>query len=632
MTVLSRKNIRKVFYGLFFLSKFKFILARPSAFQYNITEVIHMRLGWTTSKYSTTYRAVKTIRVNGKNKTQIVKSFGSEKYICESYGVSDAKAWAKEQVRLMNEAEKEDAAKFNIELCAGTDLAMDEQQRFNGGYLFLQDIYYELGLHKICRAVSSRHLFEYDLNAVLSRLIYTRILYPSSKKGSVEDAGRFIEKPSFELHDIYRALSVIAEESDYIQSRLFRNSASLSRRKTGVIYYDCTNFYFETNQAEDDKQYGLSKENRPLPIVEMGLFMDMDGIPIAFGISPGNENEQNTMVPLEKKMIEKFDMSKFVVCTDAGLSSATNRFFNNYDKEDGCRSFITTQPVKKLKAHLKKWALDPEGWHLPGSSPKAAYDIRKLDEQKDREKIFYKSRWIKEKSTVTINGKKKSVTMEQQLIVSYSIKYRDYLRSIRAGQIERAEKMIARGESAVGKKRQNDPKRFIQTSHVTQDGEIAEQSSSYINREAIEAEELYDGFYAVCTNLEDDCETIVKVNKKRWEIEECFRIMKTDFEARPVYVKRKDHILAHFITCFIALIVYRYLEQKLDGKYTVSQIISTLQEMDFIKYEGKGYQPVYTRTELTDALHNAFGFCTSKQIIPTKKMRNICAQTKKQKV
>ena len=230
-----------------------------------------MRLGWTTSKYSITYRAVKTVRVNGKNKTLIVKSFGSEKYICETYGVTDAKAWAKEQVRLMNEAQQEDCAKFNIELCAGADLAMDEQRRFNGGYLFLQNIYYELGLDKICRAISSRHLFEYDLNDILSRLVYTRLLYPSSKKSSFEDSKRFMEQPSFELHDVYRALSVIAQESDYIQSRLFTNSTALAQRKTGVVYYDCTNFYFEIEQAEDDKQYGACKENRPLPIVEMGL-------------------------------------------------------------------------------------------------------------------------------------------------------------------------------------------------------------------------------------------------------------------------------------------------------------------------------------------------------------------------
>ena len=590
-----------------------------------------MRLGWTTSKYSITYRAVKTVRIDGKNKTLIVKSFGSEKYICETYGVTDAKAWAKEQVRLMNEAEKEDSAKFNIELCAGTDLAMDGQRRFNGGYLFLQDIYYGLGLDKICRAISSRHLFEYDLNGILSRLVYTRILYPSSKKGSFEDSGKFIEQPSFGLHDVYRALSVLAEESDYIQSRLFKNSASLSQRKTGVVYYDCTNFYFETEKAEDDKQYGVSKENRTLPIVEMGLFMDSDGIPIAFGISPGNENEQNTMIPLEKKMLQKFDMSRFVVCTDAGLSSATNRYFNSYDKEDGCRSFITAQPVRKLKSHLKEWALDPQGWRLPGGPSGIIYDIRELDDDDDRDKIFFKSRWIKEKSAVNDNGTTKTAVIEQQLVVSYSIKYRDYLRSIRDGQVERAEKIVRAGETVCGKKRQNDPRRFIKTDHATDAGEAAEKSVSFIDRSVIEYEAQYDGFYAVCTNLEDGPETIVKVNKRRWEIEECFRIMKTDFEARPVYVKRQDRILAHFMTCFIALIVYRYLEKKLDERYTVDQIISTLQEMDFMKYEGKGYQPVYTRTELTDALHEAFGFCTSKQIIPIKKMRNICSQTKKPK-
>lgn len=588
-----------------------------------------MRLGWAKTKYSISYYVQKTVYVNGKNKSQVVKRLGSEKYICQTYGVSDAKAWAKEQVRLMNEAEKEENPAFSIALCAATDLPLDKQCRFNGGYLFLQDIYYGLGLHKICRAISAKHSFEYDLNGILSRLVYTRILFPASKKSSFEDSKRFIEQPSFELHDIYRALSVIAEETDYIQSRLFKNSTALAERRTGVVYYDCTNFYFEIEQAEEDKQYGLSKENRPLPIVEMGLFMDMDGIPIAFGITPGNENEQGTMIPLEKKMLDKFSMSSFVVCTDSGLSSGTNRYFNAYDKEDGNRSFITTQSIKKLKSHLKKWALAPTGWQLSGSSSLAEYDIRELDDAADREKIFFKSRWIKEKTQIHENGGTKTVELEQQLAVSYSIKYRDYLRSIRNGQIERAEKMVAKGEGSTKRKRPNDPKRLIATDHATEDGEVAGKAVSFIDRKRIREEEKYDGFYAVCTNLEDGPETIIRVNKRRWQIEECFRIMKTDFEARPVYVKRKDRILAHFITCFIALVVYRYLEQKLDNKYTVGQILPTLQEMDFVKYEGKGYQPVYTRTELTDALHEAFGFCTSKQIIPISKMRNICSLTKK---
>ena len=535
-----------------------------------------MRLGWTKNKNSTTYRAVKTIRVDGKNKTLPIKTFGSERFICETYGVTDAKAWAKEQVRLMNEAERDESASFNIELNPSLDLPLDTQTRFNGGYLFLQDIYYELGLDKICRAISGRHSYNYDLNSILSRLIYTRILFPSSKKSSFEESKRFIEQPSFELHDIYRALSVIAEESDYIQSRLFKNSSELSKRKTGVIYYDCTNFYFEIEQAEDDKQYGVSKENKPLPIVEMGLFMDMEGIPIAFGISPGNTNEQNTMIPLEKKLTEKFDMSRFVVCTDAGLSSAGNRYYNNYDKDDGCRSFITTQSIKKLKKHLKEWALDPQGWTLSGDSSGKKYHLNQLDGESDRGKIYFKSRWIKEKSVVIIGNTKKSIVIEQQLIVSYSIQYREYLRSIRNSQIARAEKLIKNGNASISKKKPNDPKRFIKTYHATKEGEVAAIVDSYIDLSLIADEEKYDGFYAVCTNLDDSAESIVAVNKRRWEIEECFRIMKTDFEARPVYVKRQERILTHFITCFIALIIYRYLEKKLDNQYSIDQILSTL--------------------------------------------------------
>ena len=590
-----------------------------------------MRLGWTKTKYSVSYYVQKTIYVDGKNKSLVVRRLGSEKYIRETYGVADPKAWAKEQVRLMNEAEKEDSAKFNIELRAGTDLPLDTQHCFNGGYLFLQQVYYELGLDRICAMIRTRHGFSYNLNSILSRLVYTRILYPASKLSSYKDSGRFLEQPDFELHQIYRALSVLAEESDYIQARLFRNTMDIQERRTEVIYYDCTNFYFEIEEAEDDKQFGVSKENRPLPIVEMGLFMDRDGIPLAFCINPGNESEQLSLIPLEKKLMEKFDMSRFIVCTDAGLSSNTNRYFNSYGKADATRDFITTQSVKKLKAHLKKWALAPEGWRLSGSDGRTTYNINELDEAECLDRIYYKSRWIKEKVEVTIDGQSRKVELEQQLIVTYSIKYRNYLRSIRSRQVERARKAVAAGAKAVERKRQNDPKRFIKVNHATKDGDVAEQAACYIDEDAIAKEEQYDGFYAVCTSLEDGPEPIIKVNQRRWEIEECFRIMKSEFQARPVYLKLQDRIIAHFITCFISLIVYRYLERKLDNRYTVGQIIDTLQEMNFLKYEGKGYQPTYTRTELTDALHEAFGFCTSKEIVPIRKMKKICADTKRQR-
>ena len=590
-----------------------------------------MRLGWTKNKNSTTYRALKTIRVDGKNRTLVVKTFGSDNFICETYGVTDAKAWAREQVRIMDDEEKKEEPSFEITLHSGADLPPDARRCFNGGYLFLQQVYYELGLDRICAMIHTRHRFSYNLNSILSRLVYTRILYPSSKLSSYKDSKRFIEQPDFELHQIYRALSVLAAESDYIQARLFRNSMVAGKRRTEVIYYDCTNFYFEIEEAEDDKQFGVSKENRPLPIVEMGLFMDRDGIPLAFCINPGNESEQLSLIPLEKKLMEKFDMSRFIVCTDAGLSSNTNRYFNSYGKADATRDFITTQSVKKLKAHLKKWALAPEGWRLSGSDGRTTYNINELDEAECLDRIYYKSRWIKEKVEAVIDGQSRKVELEQQLIVTYSIKYRNYLRSIRNRQVERARKAVAAGAKAVERKRQNDPKRFIKVNHATKDGDVAEQAACHIDEDAIAKEEQYDGFYAVCTSLEDGPEPIIKVNQRRWEIEECFRIMKSEFQARPVYLKLQDRIIAHFITCFISLIVYRYLERKLDNRYTVGQIIDTLQEMNFIKYEGKGYQPTYTRTELTDALHQAFGFCTSKEIVPIRKMKKICADTKRQR-
>lgn len=574
-----------------------------------------MRLGYSRSKNSIFYYAQKTVYVDGKNKSLIVKRFGSEKYICETYGVTDAKVWAQEQVALLNKEEKEGTAPVSIVFSPSKSLDDNSRRCFNGGYLFLQDIYHELGLDRISKAIAKKHDFKYNLNSILSRLIYARILYLSSKRSTFEDSHRFIEQPDFELHQICRALSVIAEESDYIQCTLFKNSMKLSSRKTGVIYYDCTNFYFEIEQAEDDKQYGVSKENRPLPIVEMGLFMDADGIPLAFCINPGNQNEQLSLVPLEKKLLTNFDMSKFVVCTDAGLSSTSNRKFN--DDPEGNKAFVTTQSIKKIKKHLKEWALDSAGWKLSGDPENKDYDISTVDESACKESIFYKSRWIKEDG------------LEQQFIVTYSVKYRDYQRTIRERQIDRALKSLKSGKASIESKRLNDPKRFIKADHSTRDGEVADKTTYYIDETVIREEAQYDGFYAVFTNLEDDAQAIVKINKRRWEIEECFRIMKSEFEVRPVYLHNSERIKAHFMTCFIALIVYRYLEKKLDEKYTCSQLTDCLREMNFLRFEGKGYIPTYTKTELTDDLHEAFGFNTATEIVPIMKMKNICAQTKK---
>jgi transposase len=414
---------------------------------------------------------------------------------------------------------------------------------------------------------------------------------------------------------MFRALDVIGGGMDLIQSELYKRSTKVTDRNAGVLYYDCTNYFFEIEQEEGLKQYGHSKEHRPNPIVQMGLFMDGDGLPLAFSIHDGNTNEQTTLKPLEKKILSEFGLAKFVVCTDAGLSSAANRKFNDF----GGRAFITTQSVKKLKKFLKEWALDPAGWRLSGDAPseKKLYDISGIDETEHKESTFYKEQWINEDK------------LEQRLIVTYSVKYRDYQRRIRDGQVARAENLIKTNPAKLKKANQNDFKRFIEKVSATDEGEVAENDFYFINAQAIETEEAYDGFYAVCTNLEDDVADIVKVNHRRWEIEECFRIMKHEFKARPAYVRLDIRIKAHFLTCFVSLLIYRILEKRLGDKYTCPQIIRELRDMNFLEVKGEGYLPAYTRTDFTDALHDAFGFRTDYQILTNSHMKNIFKLSKK---
>ena len=571
---------------------------------------VFMRLKITKSAHSNSYSVIKSAYKNKKITSVVVERLGNDKYICETYGVDDAEAWARAHVAELNEKAKEDAS-VSIAFSPVRSIPLDKQRSFNAGYLFLQDIYYDLGLHKICTAIKRKYKFSYNLNSILSRLVYSRILYPGSKKNTAEQSLKFIEAPDFELHQIYRALSLLAAESDYIQSILYRNSLKMSARRTDVIYYDCTNYYFETEEADGDRQYGYSKEHRPNPIVQMGLFMDRDGIPLAFCINPGNTNEQVTLRPLEQKLLSDFSLSRFIVCTDAGLSSTESRIFNNR----GGRAFITTQSVKKLKQFQEEWLLDEAGWSRPGC-PGEVFRLSDLDEEKDKETVLYKERWINEDG------------LEQRIIASYSLKYRDYTRALRQRQVERAKKKVAH-PSGLKNRRPTDDKRFIKEERCTKEGEVAEHSVYSINEERIAQEEKYDGFYAVCTNLEDEAEEIIRVNRQRWQIEECFRIMKHEFKARPAYLQRDERIKAHFMTCFIALIIFRYLEIRMENKYTAETLIQQLRDMNMTKIEGYGYIPSYDRTELTDRLHQEFGFDTSKELIPIAKMRNICKNTKK---
>ena len=558
---------------------------------------------------------------DGKNATKNVERLGTLADLKSRFGEDDPIGGAKKYIAELTAAEKEANRKVLVEYSPTIPIAKGEQRLYNGGYLFLQKIYYELGLDYICKKIAKKHkLVQYDLNSILSMLIYTRVLDPKSKRSSLEAAKKFIEQPECKLEQVYRALSLLAGEFNSIQADVYKRSLKLGGRNTSVVYYDLTNYFFEWEEEGGLVQYGHCKEGRPLPIVQMGLFTDRDGFPLAMCIEPGNTAESTTLKPMETLLKEKFGLSKLVVCTDGGLSTYENR------KNDsvGDRSFITVQSLKKMKGYLQEWALDSKGWHIAGSDEE--FDISALDGREYHDTLFYKERWD---PTSMSTGE----ILEQRIIVTFSFKYQEYLAYVRERQVARAQALLDKGRGATAKRKSpNDAKRYIKTEHCTQEGELAQYESYSLNQEMIDQESSFDGFYAICTDLEDPAPAIIKLNGGRWIIENEFRIMKTDFETRPVYVRRDDRIKAHFLTCFLALLIYKYLEKKVNrgGKhFTTREIVDTLRSMDFLSVPGEGYVPTYTRTDLTNNLHGSAGFRTDYQIVPKQKMRSIISLTKK---
>ena len=555
---------------------------------------------------------------NGKTSSRIYKKLGKYNTLLEQFSGNEKELmdWAKKEAEKETLAYNQQKEKVSLSLSPLARIPLDEERVFNIGYLFLQKICSELRIDNICRNIRNHHKFSYDFHAILTDLIYARILAPSSKLSSYKYCHSLLEPPKYSLQDLYRALSVLAEESDFIQEELYKNSNFIHPRNSKILYYDCTNYYFEIEAEDGIKKYGKSKEHRPNPIITMGLFMDADGIPLAFDIFPGNQNEQLTLKPIEKKVIKDFNCSEFIFCSDAGLGGKSNRFLNSF----GNRSYVITYSLKKMKKEERELALLPTQFKVPGSNK--LIDLRTLDESDPK---VYNTIYYKEYPLVTGD-------MDETVIITYSPKYKAYQSKIRNAQIDRAKKMIQSSDKTRKGKGSNDPARFIQRTSVTEDGEIAQKNIYQLDEAKILEESMYDGFYAVVTNLEGDIREIININKQRWEIEENFRIMKSEFEARPVFVRREDRIKAHFLTCFISLLVYRLLEKKLGEEFTCSQILETLRNMNVtLLSKDSGYIPSYKRTKITDKLHSSFGFRTDYEFIRKSTMRAIIKETKQKK-
>lgn len=580
-----------------------------------------MRLKVTKSNKSTRLYAIKSTYDPKTKKTssKVVANLGSAEEIMEREGLDyeGALSWARAEIARMTQEEAEAKAAVTIRLRPGKHIERGTKRKAHAGYLFPAKVLSELGLQGICEKVSQGRGFDFDLDEIAEILVLGRMLSPSSKLATHVWCQDLIDPPSFSAHQVYRALSVLAENTDEIQAALYKASAKLHRRRTGVLYYDCTNYFFEV-EAEDEegpRRYGVSKEHRPNPIVQMGLFMDADGIPLAFRISPGSSSEQRTLKPLERTIIEEFGESHFVVCTDAGLSSRENRVFNT----KGGRAFVTVQSIKKMPKFLREWALDRAGWKVAGLNE--TFDLREVNEIKAKDLIFYKERWDRDASGFT-----------QRYIATFSFKYQEYQASIREQQAARAAAKADRGAKAAERRNPNDPARFLSVKHITQEGELASKAVVSLNEAKVAEEARYDGFSCLATSLEDDPAAIIAVNARRWQIEECFRIMKTEFRARPVYLSREDRIGAHFLTCFIALLVYRLMDERLGHAFTCEQMLSTLRGMDMLELRGEGWIPAYTRNDVTDALHKTFGFRTDYEIVTNRQMGKVLTAAHSPKV
>ena len=567
-----------------------------------------------------------TKTANGKHTFRVVERLGTLADIAARSGDQDPLEWAKARAAQLTREAKLAQTKVVIKYSDVTRNAKGKQLAYSIGYLFLQDLCSKLGFAEIGQALSKGQRFQYDIGEILGRLVQARVLFPASKRASYESFKRFLEPPEFSEADVYRALRVMTKNIDVVQQMVYDNSKRVVPRDSTILYYDCTNYFFEIEEEDELRAYGKCKRNQPLPIIQMGLFMEASGIPLAFSLFRGNKSEQGSLKPLEEQIIKDFRLSKFVVCTDAGLSSHDNRVFNT----QGERSFVTTQSIKTLPGHLKNWALDPTGWSLLGAGKRidaaqhgtavnGEIDLRAIHDSAYQARYF-KTRWINEKK------------LEQQLMVSYSPKYAHYQQSVREQQVSRAIKKMAK-PSTLKRKGPNDPARFISEVHVTDDGELASQDLVYLDQATVDTEAQYDGFYAVCTNLEASPEDIMAINEGRWQIEESFRIMKSEFRTRPVYLKSLETIPAHFLTCFLGLLVHRILHYKVKQHMgakapTGEEMLKQLRDMWVMQAPGDGYIPQYQRTDFTDALHEIFGFQTDTEIVRTKRMKQIVKKTR----
>ena len=611
-----------------------------------------MKLWFDRKSKDPTYFVQLGVRNGKKTTTKNVARIGKHSELLKI--TDDPLAYAKEQVKKYNEEYiKENRVSLDIKvdfaekIKASAEITSKNTQ-LNIGYFFLQQIYHELDIHSFFRNVTSDMKIEFDPDLVNRFMTYSRILNPDSKLGAHQHLDHYYEQPDFNYVHILRTMDIMKEHYEEYIAHLYEKSCGIVKRDTSVCFYDCSNYYFEVETDDEDyvdevtgetvkglRKYGPSKEHRPNPIVEMGLFMDRDGIPLSMCITSGSDNEQTTAIPLEQQLIKMFKGKKFIYCADAGLGSFNIRNFNSM----GGRAFIVTQSIKKLSDRLKQAVFNDCDYRLLSTDEPVTLEYMKNFDRFDQEnKNLYNDRAYKilEADTaldvglyeekVCKNGKTRKVkskaVLKQKIIISYSRKMMEYQRCIRNRQIERARKLLKNIDPDTYKKGPNDVTRFIKRTSSTESGE--EVTDEYeIDQSIIDEEEKYDGFYAVATNLDDSAKDIIEISANRYKIEDCFRVMKTNFSARPVYHQKRDRIIAHFMICYTALLIYRILEKELNlnnTHFTIDNVIETINNMEVANVEDMCYMSTYTNSLVCTALNAVSGLGLDKKYYQPKEL------------
>ena len=594
-----------------------------------------MKLNYDRKSKNPTYFIQMGIRNGKKTTTKNVARIGKHSELLKI--TDDPLAYAKEQVKKYNEEyQKQNRVSLEMKIdfaekIKPEDTSFSKSCLLNIGYFFLQHFYHELDINSFFKKVTADMKNEFDPDQVNRFLTYSRILHPDSKYGTHQNLSRYYEQPDFDYIHILRTMDIMQEHYDEYISHLYNESCKIVKRDTSVCFYDCSNYYFEIETDDEDyvdevtgevikglRKYGPSKEHRPNPIVEMGLFMDKDGIPLSMCITSGSDNEQTTAIPLEKQLTKMLKGKKFIYCADAGLGSLNIRNFNSM----GGRAFIVTQSVKKLSSTLQQAVFnDMDYCLLSTDEPMTIQEMKTFDKSDEKNRKLYNDRVYKiipadkafdlglYEEKVCKNGSvrkvKSKAVIPQKIIISFSRKMMEYQRHIRNRQIERAKKLLKNLDPDTYKKGPHDVTRFIKRTSSTKSGEKVTDKYE-INQEVIDEEEKYDGFYAVATNLDDSAKDILEVSANRYKIEDCFRLMKTNFSARPVFHQKRERIIAHFMVCYTALLIYRLLEKKLDmhgTHFTVDNVIETLNSMDVANIEDMCYMSTYTGSEVCTSLN-----------------------------